>query len=87
MSSQGSEKSVSANARKIVLWGALGFLLLGAITGIPAVIWGHRALHGRNRDLYSELDRKVIVGGMVLGYLGNALSVLLIVLILAAILG
>ncbi|MBW2166033.1 MAG: hypothetical protein JRG74_08055 [Deltaproteobacteria bacterium] len=82
-----SENKVSGNVKKIVLFGALSFLLLGIITGIPTVIWGHQALLNKNRILYSEVDRRIIIGGMILGYLGIALSTYIIFLLLAAYFG
>jgi len=85
--SKGLNTKPSITAKKIVFFGALSFLLLGIITGIPTVIWGHRALLRKNRILYSEIDRRIIVGGMILGYLGIALSVYLILLLFSAYFG
>ena len=85
--SSNNKPSVTVTAKKIILFGTLSFLLLGLITGIPTVIWGHQALLRKNRSLYSEVDRRIIVGGMILGYLGIALSAYLILLLLAAYFG
>jgi len=77
----------SSNTKKIILFGALSLLLTGIITGIPTIIWGHQALSKKNRNLYSVVDRRIIIGGMILGYLGIALSAYIIYLLLAVYFG
>lgn len=78
-----------SKAKKIMLLGALGFLLTGAITGGPAVIMGHRELskHRMKTKKYSDSDRRIIIGGMILGYLGIILTIYLIILLISTYLG
>ncbi len=80
---------VQPKAKKIVLLGALSFLLAGAITGVPAVFMGHLELskNRKNKKMYSDTDRRLIIGGMVLGYIGIILTTYLIILVLAAYFG
>jgi len=58
-------------------------LLTGAITGIPAVFMGHRELskQRKNAEIYSDSDRRIILGGIILGYIGIAISIYFIILI------
>lgn len=76
-------------AIKIVLLGALSFLLAGAVTGIPAVLMGHRELskYRKNTKVYLDADRRIIIGGMILGYIGIILTSYLILLGFAAYFG
>jgi uncharacterized membrane protein len=80
---------VHPKAKKIVLLGALSFLLTGAITGIPAVFMGHRELSKNRKDtkIFSDTDRRIIIGGMIFGYIGIILTIYLIILVLAAYFG
>ena len=89
-----SENTIQNNeahpkAIKIVLLGALSFLLTGAVTGIPAVYMGHRELakYRKNKKTYFDTDRRIIIGGMILGYIGIILTSYLIVLGLTAYFG
>ena len=63
-------------AKKIVLLGALSFLLTGAITGIPSVIMGHLELlkHRKAIKIYSDTDRRIIIGGGGPQKLDNVIS-------------
>ena len=68
-----SENTIQNNethpkAIKIVSLGALSFLLAGAVTGIPAVLMGHRELskYRKNTEIYLDADRRIIIGGMIL---------------------
>ena len=74
---------VHSKTKKIILFGALSCLLTGAFTGIPAVIMGHRALskHRNNATIYSNTDRRVILGGIILGYIGITITIYLIIMI------
>ncbi|MGA7143863.1 MAG: hypothetical protein WBY47_05110 [Desulfobacterales bacterium] len=76
-------------AIKIVLLGALSFLLAGPVTGIPAILMGHREMskYRKNTEIYLDADRRIIIGGMILGYIGIILTSYLIVLGLAAYFG
>ena len=76
-------------AKKIVLFGALSFLMTGVITGLPAVFMGHRELskHKKNIKIYSDADRRIIIGGIFLGYIGIILTTYIIFLVLAAYFG
>lgn len=80
---------VHPKAKKIVLLGALSFFLTGAITGIPTVFVGHRELskHRKDTKIYSDADRRIIIGGMILGYIGIILTIYLIILFIAAYFG
>jgi hypothetical protein len=89
-----SENTIQKNeahpkAIKIVVLGTLSFLLTGAVTGIPAVFMGHRELskYRKNTKIYLDADRRIIIGGMILGYIGIILSSYLIFLGLAAYFG
>ena len=70
-------------AKHVLLLGALSFFLAGAITGVPAVIMGHRELskHKKKSKIYSSSHRRIIIGGMILGYLGIMLTIYLIILL------
>ena len=77
-----------SKAIKIVLLGALSFLLTGAFTGIPAVLMGHRELLRYKKSKKNlDADRRIIIGGVILGYIGIILTLFLILLGFAAYLG
>ena len=65
-------QEADSTAKKIVLFGVLSFLLTGAITGLPAVLMGHSELkkHKKNLKIYSDADRRIIIGGIFCGYIG-----------------
>ena len=68
--------------RKIVLFGALSCLLTGAFTGIPAVVMGHRELsnYRKNPSAYPETDKRVVLGGIILGYIGIIITIYFLIL-------
>lgn len=68
--------------KRIVLLGALSCLLAGAVTGIPAVVMGHRELSNskRNPGLYSKTDQRVVLGGIILGYIGIVITIYFLIL-------
>ena len=76
------ENETFSKTRKIVLFGALSCLLTGAFTGIPAVVMGHRALsnHKKNPGAYSETDKRVVLGGIILGYIGILITIYFLIL-------
>ena len=76
---------IQKKAKKTILLGVLSPLLTGAITGLPAVIIGHFALSEQKRGIaiYSRTERRMIFGGIFLGYIGIILSIYLLIFVLA----
>ncbi len=60
-----------------VLLGFFSVVMLGAITGLPAVIIGHSILARikREPDTYLAIDKKLAYGGLFLGYLGVVMTI------------
>ena len=70
-----SQEPVLPLAIASVILGVFSVALLGAVTGVPAVICGHRAMSKLREMEQSLISRRVAAGGLFLGYLGIAWSV------------
>lgn len=56
--------------------GVLSILCLGIVTGIPAIICGHSARSRIRKDPASASGDGMALAGLILGYLGTAVTVL-----------
>ena len=77
-------EALPQNNRKAFAALALGFvsLLLGLVTGLPAIIYGHLAYSEIKRSEGRQSGRIPAIIGLALGYCSLPLSVLYLVLLL-----
>lgn len=68
--------SVAPAAVWSLVLGILSILCLGIITGIPAIICGHSARSCIRKDPSSASGAEMALTGLILGYLGTAITVL-----------
>lgn len=68
--------SVAPTALWSLVLGILSVFCLGVITGIPAIICGHSARSRIRRDPSSASGAGMALAGLILGYLGTAITVL-----------
>lgn len=68
----------SNSAIACLVLGLASLLCLGLLAGIPAVIYGHMLLSKMNKDSLLP-GRGMVIAGLILGYLGIAWSILIII--------
>ena len=67
-------------AVKSLILGFLSCTIFGIISGIPAVIYGHKALSKYKRDPKTYVTgKRIALSGLILGYTGIVLSIALFV--------
>ena len=84
-------KSQQDSARSLaiasVIMGCLSLMMFGALSGIPAVICGHMALSRIKGDTSAIKNKRLALGGLFTGYIGIAMTILMIIGVLAAFFG
>jgi hypothetical protein len=84
---QSKPDSAQSLAIASVIMGCLGIISLGALLGIPAVICGHMALSRIRGDTSAIKNRRLALGGLVTGYIGIAMTIIMIIGVLTIFLG
>ena len=74
------KKTLSSSIASFIL-GILSCVLFGIFTAIPAVILGHRSLSILKRESAQYSGRPLAIAGLISGYLGICLSLVIAVLI------
>ena len=83
MSGHPSQPKTSPLAISSLILGILGVVCFSILTAIPAVICGHMALSRIKRSAGTLGGQGLAIGGLVTGYLGIALAILVIPMMLA----
>jgi hypothetical protein len=80
-------------ARKSIIFAFLSFplscILIGVFVAIAAIIYGHLflSMYKKAPEKYIKSDQRLAKGGLFLGYLGAALSIWIILLVLSLFFG
>ena len=83
--SQNQQNSISRLALVSIILGFLSNVLLGAVTGIPAIICGHivrSRLKGKTEQLRSK---RLALAGIILGYSGVIITIIVTTVVFVAI--
>jgi uncharacterized BrkB/YihY/UPF0761 family membrane protein len=83
--SQNQQNSISRLSLVSIVLGFLSIVLLGAVTGIPAIISGHivrSRLKGKTEKLRSK---RLALAGIILGYSGVFITIIVTVVVFVAI--
>jgi predicted small integral membrane protein len=80
---QGQKTLPLANASFVL--GFLSCVMLGIFSAIPAVICGHISLSKLKREptKYTNKDKRIVIAGLILGYLGIIISIIFAVIMLS----
>jgi hypothetical protein len=76
-----------APTNNVALWsmilGIMGLLCLGPITGIPAIICGHKARKSLRLNPGKETGDGMALSGLILGYVSTVLGLIVLIAIFA----
>ncbi len=82
-SSSGQNQETHPFAQWSILLGLIGCVMLGAISAIPAVIFGHVALMKLRSEPEKYTGKKLAIAGLILGYSGIIFSIFFVLLLFA----
>jgi len=75
------DKTISNLAYKSIVLGFLGCIAFGPITGIPAIIIGHKSLKRikSNSSEHSDTERRLSKAGIILGYIAILMTLSIVI--------
>ena len=80
MDNKNSIETKLPHSTLILILGFLSCIIFGVLTGIPAIILGHKALGKYKKEplKYNIKDKRQALSGLLLGYTGTVLTAVLI---------